>query len=383
MTVLYLDTPVGLLDFCQQIQNSSWLAVDTEFLREKTYYPQLCLIQIANDDVIACIDPLAIDDLTPLFDVLYQPKMTLVFHAARQDLELLLMHRQQLPDTIFDTQLAASVLGLGEQVGYGNLVKTVLNVDLDKAHSRTDWTARPLSTAQLDYAADDVRYLRSLYHQMQQSLTELNRTHWLADDFAALSDPQTYQADPETIWRKIRGAGKLKPRQLANLQQLAAWRERNAIQRNRPRRWILKDDVMLDLARFAPDSLTKLSQIRGLEPRDIDRHGQAILDVLEKASQIPKADWPVMLKPEPLTNQQEALLDALMALLRQFCDEQAISPAAVATRKDIEKLVRGETTIPLLKGWRKQIVGRKLQAFLQGKLVIHADAKQLIINEVE
>lgn len=382
MTVLYIDTGPALTDFCQQIETSSWLAIDTEFLREKTYYPQLCLIQIANQDVIACVDPLVIEDLSPLLDVLYRDNMTLVFHAAKQDLELLLMLRGNLPKNIFDTQLAATVLGLGDQIGYGNLVKTCLEVDLDKAHSRTDWTQRPLSNDQLEYAADDVRYLRTLYLQMSTQLDELNRRSWLDDDFAALSDPQTYTADPESIWRKIRGAGKLKPSQLVILQQLAVWREQRAIERNRPRRWILKDEVMLDLARFAPDSKNKLSQIRGLESRDIERNGNAILDVIAVAKTIPEADWPVLIKPVPLTNQQEALMDALMALLRKYCDEQSITPVAVATRKDIEQLVRGERDSALLQGWRKRIVGQKLLDFLHGELAITADSQQLSTQEV-
>lgn len=382
MTVLYIDTAPALADFCRQIQSSDWLAIDTEFLREKTYYPQLCLIQIANDEVIACVDPLAIDDLNPLLDVLYQPDMTLVFHAAKQDLELLLMLRGNLPLRIFDTQLAATVLGLGDQIGYGNLVKTCLDVDLDKAHSRTDWTQRPLSADQLDYAADDVRYLRSLYHQMSAQLDELKRRSWLDDDFDALSDPQTYTADPEAIWRKIRGAGKLKASQLVILQQLAAWREQRAIERNRPRRWIIKDEVMLDLARFAPDSKNKLSQIRGLEARDIERNGAAILAVITAAQTIHETDWPVLIKPVPLTNQQEALMDALMALLRKYCDEQSITPVAVATRKDIEQLVRGERDSALLQGWRKRIVGQKLLDFLHGELAITADSQQLSTQEV-
>lgn len=382
MTVLYIDTVPALTDFCQQIETSSWLAIDTEFLREKTYYPQLCLIQIANEDVIACVDPLAIEDLSPLLDVLYREDMTLVFHAAKQDLELLLMLRGNLPKHIFDTQLAATVLGLGDQIGYGNLVKTCLDVDLDKAHSRTDWTQRPLSNDQLEYAADDVRYLRSLYQQMATQLDELNRRSWLDDDFAALSDPQTYTANPESIWRKIRGAGKLKASQLVILQHLATWREQRAVERNRPRRWILKDEVMLDLARFAPDSKNKLSQIRGLEPRDIERNGNAILAVIATAKTIPEADWPVLIKPVPLTNQQEALMDALMALLRKFCDEQSITPVAVATRKDIEQLVRGERDSPLLQGWRKRIVGQKLLDFLQGELAITANTQQLSTQEV-
>ncbi|HAO24722.1 MAG TPA: ribonuclease D [Methylophaga sp.] len=382
MTVLYIDSDAALTQFCQDIQDSHWLAIDTEFLREKTYYPQLCLIQIANDDVIACVDPIAVKDLTPLLDLLYQPQITLVFHAARQDLELLYLLKNALPQNLFDTQLAATILGDGDQIGYGNLVKQRLNVNLDKAHSRADWTQRPLSAEQLEYAADDVRYLRELYHQMSADLEKQQRTEWLKEDFSALANADNYIADPETIWRKIRGAGKLKGVQLAILQQLAAWLEQRAIDRDRPRRWIIKDEVMLDLARFAPEKIEKLSQIRGLEARDIERNGRAIIDVISKAKQTPPEAWPILLKPEPLSNQQEALIDALMALLRKFCDEQSVTPIAVASRKDIEKLVRGETELALLQGWRYQIVGHHLTAFIDGHLSVTADIQQIHTKEV-
>jgi ribonuclease D len=380
MTVQFIDTPEALANLCQQLSSSTWLAVDTEFLREKTYYPQLCLIQIANEDIIACVDPLTLDDLSPLLDIFYNPKVTIVFHAARQDLELLYLLKGTLPPTLFDTQLAATVLGYGDQIGYANLVKQYLNVDLDKAHSRTDWTQRPLDPAQIDYAADDVRYLRDIYHFLNKELSEKQRQHWLDDDFAVLANPNTYAPDPQNIWRKIKGAGRLKPAQLAILQRLAAWRENRAVKSNRPRRWILKDDVMIDLAKLGPETTDKFKLIRGLESNTIERHGKTILEEIKQAKASPKDSWPIIKKVEPLTNQQDALLDALMSLLRKYCDQQSIAPAAVASRKDIEKMVRGETDIPLLHGWRNEIVGHYLNQFLHGRLSITADSQQLHIQ---
>ncbi|WP_438970209.1 ribonuclease D [Methylophaga sp.] len=379
MTIQFIDSNDSLKDLCEQLAGSTWLAVDTEFHREKTYYPQLCLIQIANDDVIACVDPLKINDLSPLLELFYRSDMTLVFHAARQDLELLFMLRDALPQQIFDTQLAATVLGYGDQIGYGNLVKQCLNVDLDKAHARTDWRQRPLSDDQIDYAADDVRYLRELYHQLKQKLIDTNRISWLKEDFSALSATATYQIDPDNSWLRIKGAGRLKSSQLAVLQQLGAWREERAVKQNLPRRWILKDDVMLDLARFAPSSLDAMKKIRGLESRDIDRHGQAVLKAIESGKALPQEQWPVMKRPEPLTNQQDALVDTLMGLLRKLCDEQTITPAAVATRKDIEALVRGHDS-PIKQGWRYEIVGQNLQKFLDGELKLSASQQQLEIQ---
>ncbi len=380
MTIQYVDNSQSLTDLCQQLAGSQWLAVDTEFHREKTYYPELCLIQIANDDVIACVDPLAVEDLTPLLDLFYREDMTLVFHAARQDLELFFLLRDSLPAHVFDTQLAATVLGYGEQIGYGNLVKQCLNVELDKAHARTDWRQRPLSAEQLEYAADDVRYLRSLYHQLNDKLTETGRSTWLKEDFAALSAVKTYQEDPNKSWLRIKGAGRLKPSQLAVLQQLGAWREQRAIKHNLPRRWVLKDDVMLDLARFAPASSDAMKKIRGMEQRDIDRHGKAILEAIGKGKAVPKSEWPVIKRPTPLSNQQDAVVDALMALLRQRCDEQNITPAAVASRKDVEALVRGEES-SLQQGWRLEIVGQQLEDFLNGKLSLSGSTEQLEIQQ--
>jgi len=377
MSVQFIDTPEALSAFCQQIKHSPWLAIDTEFLREKTYHPQLCLIQIANTEAIACVDPLAIDDLSELFDILYQPDMTLVFHAARQDLELFYLWRDALPQQLFDSQLAATVLGYGDQIGYGKLVKECLNVDLDKSHSRTDWSKRPLDQAQVDYAADDVRYLRELYPLLKSALEEKGRETWLDDDFAKLTDINTYAPAPDKIWRKIKGAGRLKSAQLVILQQLAKWREQQAVNKNRPRRWILKDEVMIDLARIAPSNNEKLHKIRGLEDRTIKNHGQTLIAEIERAKAIPKEQWPELKQPTPLSNEQESVIDALMALLRHYCAEQSIAPAAVAPRKDIELLVRGETDISLLIGWRREIVGQYLEQFLRGDLHISANKQQL------
>jgi len=378
MTVQFIDTEAELAKFCQHISDTTWMTVDTEFLRERTYYAQLCLIQVATADSIACIDPLAIDDLSPLLELIYQPDIAIVFHAARQDLELFYALRGSLPPNVFDTQIAATVLGYGDQIGYGNLVKQCINIELDKAHSRTDWSKRPLDAGQIDYAADDVRYLRDVYHILLKELDEKNRLHWLDDDFASLTNSDTYEPDPAMMWKKIKGAGRLKGVQLAILQKLAEWREARAIESNRPRRWILKDEVMLDLAKLTPETTQKLSVIRGLESGTIQRHGKTLIDIVARAKAIPKTQWPTVKKPVFLTTQQDATVDAMVALLRKFCDEQAIAPAAVASRKDIERVVSGDPSVSLLHGWRNEIVGHHLQDFLAGKLSITAN--QTLLN---
>ncbi len=381
MTVQFIDTDADLVSFCQRIADSDWMTVDTEFLREKTYYAQLCLIQVATVDEIACIDPLTIDNLDPILDLIYDPAITVVFHAARQDLELFYTLRGSLPTALFDSQLAATVLGYGDQIGYGNLVKQCLGVELDKAHSRTDWSKRPLDAGQIDYAADDVRYLRDIYQALLKELNDKNRLHWLDEDFHSLSNVSTYAPDPENIWKRIKGAGRLKGAQLAILQKLADWREQRAIKSNRPRRWILKDDVMIDLAKLAPDSLQKFSMIRGLESGTIDRHGKALLAQITLAKTMPRDAWPTLKKPLKLSTQQDATVDALMALMRKFCDEQSIAPAAVASRKELERIVAGDTTVNLLHGWRNEIVGHHIQAFLDGKLAITVNNTLLNTHE--
>jgi len=377
MTVQFIDTEADLIDFCQRIADSDWMTVDTEFLREKTYYAQLCLIQVATVDEIACIDPLTIDNLSPILDLIYNPEITVVFHAARQDLELFYTLRGNLPTALFDSQLAATVLGYGDQIGYGNLVKQCLDVELDKAHSRTDWSKRPLDAGQIDYAADDVRYLRDIYQILLKELNDKQRLHWLDDDFNNLTNIDTYAPDPENIWKKIKGAGRLKGVQLAILQKLADWREQRAIKTNRPRRWILKDEVMIDLAKLAPDSTQKFSMIRGLESGTIDRHGKALLEQITLAKAMPRDSWPTLKKPLKLSTQQDATVDALMALMRKYCDEQSIAPAAVASRKELERIVAGDKSVSLLQGWRNEIVGHHIQDFLDGKLAITVDNTQL------
>lgn len=381
MTVQYINTESELADFCQQIASATWLAVDTEFLRVKTYYPQLCLIQIATANHIACIDPLAINNLDPILDIIYNPEITVVFHAARQDLELFYLLRDTLPNKVFDTQLAATILGYGEQIGYGNLVKKCINVDLDKAHSRTDWAKRPLDPAQIAYAADDVRYLRDVYKLLSQELADKDRSHWLEDDFLTLANIDTYKPDHDNIWRKVKGFARLKGVQLAVLKQLAAWREQRAIKSNRPRRWILQDDVLISLAKLAPGSMDKLSMIGLLETSTINRYGKTLLAEIKQAKSLPKEQWPVLKKKQPLSQQQNAIVDALMALVKKLCDEQSIAPVAVTSRKEMERMISGETDLPILQGWRNEIVGHHLKNFLDGKLSISANSSQLSIKE--
>ncbi len=381
MTDRYIDTPEGLEELCNELRGSQWLTLDTEFIREKTYYPRLCLLQVANESVVACVDPLALPSLDPLLDVLYDPTITKVLHAAHQDLEILFGLRGAVPAPIFDTQIAATVLGGGDQVGYGNLVKAELGIELEKAHARADWCQRPLEKDQIQYAADDVRYLRDIYSRQFGQLLELDREEWLADDFAALSDSGRYTNPPEQAWQRIKGAGRLKGVQLAVLQQLAAWREQRAVASDRPRRWIVADAILLDIARQMPDSRTKLERIRGVEEKLVNRHGEALLERVESGRSAPRDIWPQAKESSRLVPEQDEVVDTLMAVLRARCRSRQVSPVAVANRRDLERLVLGERDLPLLRGWRYAVAGEDLEAMLEGSIALSIQEGRLAIDE--
>jgi ribonuclease D len=384
MQELFVDTPEALADLAVQLAGSEWLALDTEFIREKTYWPRLCLIQVSNGEIAAGVDVLALDDLKPLLDVLFDGHILKVFHAARQDLEIFLHDWGQIPLPLFDTQPAAALLGHGDQIGYARLVKEVLDVELPKDQSRTDWSARPLDRAQLRYALDDVIYLGQLYTEMRGSLSDRDRLQWLAADFADLADPATYLPDPQRMWKKVKGRQPLRGVQLAILQRLAAWREERARELDRPRKWILKDEVLTDLARRAPKDLTALGKIRGLEPGVIRHQGDTLLKLITAAQELPREQWPSEGRPgAPLNHQQEALVDLLSAALRLTADQHQLSPTAIATRKQLEQLVRGEQDIELLHGWRRAVAGELLLEVLDGRRTVlaHEGGAQLIEAE--
>jgi ribonuclease D len=364
---LYIDTPEALLELCATLAKTDWLCLDTEFIREKTYYPRLCLIQVANPDIVACIDPLAIKDLSPLSDLLHDPAIIKVIHAASQDMEIFYYLHQELPTPLFDTQVAASLMGLGDQMGYGRLVEEMLQVSLDKSHSRTDWSQRPLEEEQIRYAADDVRYLCDIYQQQRQWLVDHERLNWLDEDFKGLSNPERYKPDPEQAWKRVKGNQRLKPQQLMVLKDLANWREHKAMESDRPKRWVLKDEVLLELARRAPNKPEELSRIRGLEPGQIRNSGQQIIKVIQGARQRPREEWPELPRKARLTEEQDTITDLLMASLRLSGIEASISVQAIATRKEVEQLVLGELDVNLLKGWRLELAGRTLLDILSGE----------------
>lgn len=380
--IQYINTPEQLAKLCEQIKKESWLALDTEFLREKTYYPKFCLLQLATPEWVACVDPIALPSLDMLFDVLYSPSITKVFHSCRQDLEIFYQLTGKIPEPLFDTQIAAPLLGFQENPGYAMLVSSLLNVNLNKAHTRADWSKRPLINAEIQYAADDVIYLCKIYQMMLQKLAELGRTDWLERDFAELANLDFYEVKPEKAWLKIKGKNKLTGRQLSIVQTLAEWREKTAQSEDRPKSWLLRDEMLFDLAKLQPETVSELANVRGINERVVNRHGAELCQLISDAKN--RAPLPLNEKGRPAkkNQQQEAILDILTALVRIRAEENSLNPIILATRKDLEVLLfNDDDECSLLHGWRFKMAGRELLGLLKGELLLGIESDRLAITE--
>ncbi len=348
-------------------KKSKWIGVDTEFLREKTYYPLLCLIQMRTESESFCIDVLAIEDLIPLQEVLADKNSIKIIHACRQDLEAL---AQRLDDPIcnlYDTQIAAAFCGYGEQVSYAALVESICRVRLEKSHTRTDWSARPLSPAQLQYAVDDVNYLDRMQESLDRRLAELGRQAWHHDECEKVLKSRDYRINPKDAWKRLKGAAKIPIRHQPSAKALSIWRERKAQQRNRPREWILSTRALTEICIRQPASLVLLSGIESVNAGVVRNSGAAILNVLK--SNAPKSNAcandgasPIWENYAALDKQQKKRVKAIMNELKSVAEQANISESMLANRNDIEALIAGKTNIPLLEGWRYEFIGKRILA---------------------
>lgn len=361
-TAIYVRSAEELASALERLGGAE-LAVDTEFMRESTYYPRLCLLQVANSEICVVIDALEVEDLTPLLDVLHDPGRLKALHAARQDLEVLLHatgeERRALPEPLFDTQVAAALIGLPAQIGYADLVARRLGVQLAKGHTRTDWSKRPLSEAQLSYAADDVRWLVPLYEDMRAELQRRGRLGWLAEEMSAYLDVRLYQTEPAQAWRRFKGLDRMRPMQRAAIKLLAEWREALAIKHDKPRGWILADDALRELSERLPQTPAALGAMRCLPPAVARKRGAEILALIAQAParaelEAEATEWR---RPEP---QQVALVSRLMSFIRSEAERLEISPEFLATRRDVERLVFSGRAGALGRGWREEVIGRRL-----------------------
>jgi ribonuclease D len=356
-----IDTPAALASLASALSSETELALDTEFMRERTYYPRLCLVQLATDRDIFCVDPLAIDELAPLDELL--ARVDTVLHAARQDIETWLTRCKRIPASIFDTQVAAGLLGLPPQVGYGDLVEKKLGVQLDKAHARTDWAARPLSAEQMLYAAEDVQYLLPLREVLHGELHRLGRIDWFAHEMRRISERALYRTEPAEAWQRLKGMESLDPRRAEVARALAEWRERRAMQRDRPRGWILADDALYDIARALPARREALERIPSLPRGLIENCADDILAAVARSAHLGEKPLATKRRERP-SAEHEQRLKALAAIVRRVADEVGLSPEVLATRRDLVNIMNGRHDVEPLKGWRRAVIGEALLAAL-------------------
>jgi ribonuclease D len=337
------------------------IGLDTEFLRERTYRAELCLVQVSAGSDASCVDPLALPDLAPLARALTAPGTIKIMHASRQDIEVLLPVTG-LVRPVFDTQIAAALTGLPAQVGYAELVRRLIGRDLAKSHTRTDWSRRPLSPEQIEYALDDVRYLLPLKTLLEEKLQQLDRLQWLREELDALDDARSFSTEPDQAWQRVKGLRGLDDERMRLAQKLAAWRERRAIERNRPRGWILDDSALREIVLQVPRSVQELSVIAEVPAGVVKHCGEDLLACVSAAEIAnPPPPLPARLRPDPL---KTALVKKLATLNQAVAADLGLSPEILATRRDLEQLADGRQDVAVLKGWRRGVIGDRMLAAL-------------------
>ena len=384
---MYITTEEELISLCKRLKECQMLAVDTEFVREKTYFHQLGLIQIAGDGVCAIVDPISIKNLNPLLALIKNPQMLKVFHAGRQDLEILYRLCGEAIRPVFDTQIAATMVGWGAQISFAKIVQKVTGKRIHKTETYTDWCRRPLSKNQIDYALDDVRYLVPVYEKLVKSLKKMNRLEWLDEEWRELENIEKYcLPNPRTQFTKIKNIGSLNPRNLAVLRELALWREEEAMRRDCLPKAIIRDEPLLEIARHLPQDLKNLTAFRGLNPKEASQSAEQIFKVIKIGLAVPEEQFPVLQESQGYAT--SAGVESLLAAYVQIRSEELqIEPNMLADRKLIHEFVKyyelkkelGE--LPLFQGWRKELIGKTLYSILDGQvgLVIDKGGKVSLI----
>jgi len=369
----------ALAAFCRRQAEAEFIAVDTEFMRDTTYWPKLCLTQIAGPDEAAAIDTLAPDiDLAPMFDLMKNKKILKVFHSARQDVEIFFLLMDCLPEPIFDTQVAAMVCGFGDSVGYDTLVRKLTGTHIDKSSRFADWSHRPLKRRQIDYALSDVTNLRPVYRKLRRRLEKNGRIAWLDEEMAILTNPETYRLEPETAWRRLKTRSS-DPRYLALLAALAAWREREAQRRDVPRNRVLRDEQMFDIAAHRPATAEELARTRGLSHDAArGRIGQAILEAVRAGLAVPDADCPTAPPRAERPAGLGPVMDLLKVLLKMRCEAHGVATKLVANTADLEAIAADDNAPVLaLRGWRREVFGADALALKHGQLGLAVENRKI------
>ncbi len=366
---------------CAQLRSAHRIGLDTEFIGEDRFTPRLELIQVAVGDSSAVVDVPALGTLDGLGDILADPKIEKVFHAGRQDLELLAAHTGKMPIPFFDTQMASAMVGYGTQIAYSQLVQKVTGQKLEKAHTFTNWSQRPLTPDQLAYAFEDVQFLFPIHDHLLKRLKSLGRMEWVQEEFARLQTTLgTTARDPRERYQRIRGWDNLKPKTVAVLRELAAWRDEEAQRRNVPRTRVVRDEVLVELARRTPRTIQELQGTRGLHGSEIEKRGEAILSTIQRGLAVPPSDWPEVpqsKRPEPESAGQ---VELLQSVLKARATEEHMAPTLLATSSDLQALVearhdREKLDLPILNGWRRKLAGELLLQVLDGKVSVGVDHK--------
>ncbi|MBB4954333.1 ribonuclease D [Agrobacterium vitis] len=370
---------------CQTLAQSEFITIDTEFLRETTFWPQLCLVQMASPDLEVIVDPLADGiDLAPLFALMANPAVVKVFHAARQDIEIIFHLGNLIPHPIFDTQVAAMVCGFGDSVSYDQLVQKVKNVHIDKSSRFTDWSRRPLTEKQLDYAIADVTHLRDVYLKLKAELEREGRAEWLSEEMAVLESRDTYDLHPDDAWQRLKMRLK-KPQELMVMKNVAAWREREARARNVPRSRVLKDDAIFEIAQQQPKDSEALGRLRTV-PKGWERSsaGSAIVDAVNAALAIPKAEWPQVQRQNHMPEGSASAVELLKVLLRLISEKHGVAAKMIANTDDLEKIaVDGEQAdVQAMQGWRRELFGDKALKLINGGMALRFVGKKIDIFDL-
>jgi ribonuclease D len=385
MAIRIITTQSDLEIFCSEISTAPCIAVDTEFMRERTYYAKLCLVQVASENAQALIDPIAGSDmdLAPLMAIFNNPNILKIMHSPEQDIEIFYTMAGVIPTPLFDSQIAAMALGLGDTIAYHNLVQSQLGITLDKSQQYTDWLRRPMSDAQLSYALADVTHLLTMYPMLKRLLDDKNRSEWIADATRALMDPERYTPKPESCYKRVRHQLK-RPEQMAVLQALCAWREERAMQKNLPRGHVLKDEVVAEIARHLPRDAETLKSLRLLKPIKDDTTANILVSIIERVLLADSATYPARgEKPDTMLNNE--LVGLLSLLLKQRCRKSNVASRLIATRSDLEDVALGKTDIACMQGWRDEVFGKHARDLMAGKLSFHWDstAHQVAMDESE
>ena len=373
-----------LIDACERFSRDSFLAIDTEFMRERTYYPQLCLIQIAGKDEAVTVDALATEiNLDPILDLMANHKIMKVFHACRQDMEIFFNLNRRIPFPVFDTQIGAMVCGYGESVGYDKLVRQITGVQIDKSSRFTDWSHRPLSKQQLNYALSDVTHLRTVYESLLNQLEKNGRINWLNEEFQNVLNPKTYDIPLDQIWKRLKiKSGK--PKFLILVRELCAFREKEAQSRNIPRNRVIRDDVLLDIAARSPRSSVDLAKVRSLSTQFAEgRLGKSILRVVAEASNIPESDAPQLENLNKTKPQKPALIELLKVLLKHKSEDNNVAQKLIASTADLEAIAENDNANVLaLNGWRKDVFGDDALLLKSGKIALSAAGDRIKVIRI-